>query len=270
MEFTAFVTEEEFGELDDGQKENYTKQDDGKYLFNLKARDGYALENVQGLRNSVEAARGERDTALGKLKAFGDIEPSTVTEALAKAKRLDELDPDAEAAKANEALEEWKREYDTSTKSEFQTQVDSEKTRADGYRDQAANLLVNVTATQEMMSEEIKGRPKVLIPILLSMSRIVEEKGVLDYRIVNPETGNDRIGKDGNPLRWREQLLEMRADEEYSGCFDGTGQSGGGKEERTDSGSGGTPKNRKDMSAQEKAAFVQKNGIDDFMAIPWE
>ena len=51
----------------------YVKGQDGRFFLDVDAVEGFALENVDGLRNTVKATRDERDALAVKIKAFDDI-----------------------------------------------------------------------------------------------------------------------------------------------------------------------------------------------------
>lgn len=266
-EFQPYLTEEEFTKAEESLQESYVRRDDGRYFLKVVERDGVALEDVKGLRSTVEATRSERDKAVSKLKAFGDVDPTAIKDALSKAEKFDGLDPEAEAGKLKKQFDSWKEEFQSAQTEEWQGKLKGVEDVLTARTQQLGQVLVEAQATQVMMHPEIKGRPGVLIPVIKTMTDLVEENGNLRVRILNPKTGHERIGKDGTPMEFEELFTELRANPEFAGCFDGNNQGGGGSQEGSDTGATGNYK-RSEMDEKQKADFIHKNGIDAYFQLP--
>lgn len=266
-EYQPYLTEDEFSKAEESTQGSYVRRDDGRYFLNVVERDGVALEDVKGLRSTVEATRSERDKAIQRLKAFGDVDPKAIKDALEKAAKFDDLDPAAEAGKLKKQFDSWKEEFQTAQTEEWQGKVSGVEEVLMARTKQLGQVLVEAQATQVMMHPDVKGRPGVLIPVIKTMTDLVEENGNLRVRILSPKTGHERIGKDGSPMEFAELFKELRANPEFAGCFDGNNQGGGGSQEGSDTGTPGNYK-RSEMTEKQKADFIHKNGIEGYFKLP--
>ena len=279
MALAPFLTEEEYSkiashiesEVGKALGVEYRKGDDGKYYLVVQEQDGWALENVTGLRNSVEATREERDQALAKLKKFGDVDPAKLPEILDKAKKFDEMDPDAEIGKLKTQFEEWKEELLQQKDQEKEEALAAERQRAERLKAAYEEKAIVAEATSIMSAPEIKGNPALLLPIIRDMTEVVEEDGQFRVRVLNPtKPGRERIGKDGGPMTLEELIHELRQDEKYAGAFEGSGKSGGGTPPEGGGTGGGEfgAKKRSEMTDEEKAAFIHERGMEEFTKLP--
>jgi len=278
MAIEILLTEEEFNAQADHINSEaakalgieYQKADDGRYVLVGVPKDGFAVENVTGLRNTVEATRMERDDAKKIAESYGGIEPSEIRSALDKAKKFDELDPAAATGKLKAQFEEWKTDFSKTKEEEFRGQLTPVTEERDAYRRQLDATLIEADATTIMAKESIKGNPALVLPLLRPLTDTVLENGKLRVRVINPETGSERVGKTGGAMTMEELLLELRGKEEYASAFGGTGKSGSGTPPEG-SGSGTPPKEglyRSEMSPAEKARYTHEHGRDAFQSIP--
>lgn len=282
MALPAILTEEEYTKLaphlaSEAVKAlgvEYAKGEDGRYVAVVAGRDGYALENVQGLRSSVEASRAERDAAQAILKRYGELKPEDVAAVLDKARKFDGLD--GKVADAKRQFEEWREEHAKTTAEQTAAKVAAVAAERDGYRSQLEQHLIVGQATQILADPQIKGNPALLLPIIRDTTDAVEEQGedgrkVLRVRVLNPaKVGRERIGKSGGPMTLEELVGELRLDSRYAAAFEGSGSSGGGTPPggggRTDL--GGFPANRSKFTLAQKVKFVSEHGQKAFLDLP--
>jgi hypothetical protein len=194
--------------LPDAQKDLYEEASDGK--FHLLAE---GVEDVGGMKSALEKERKARKDAEKKLARLGDIDPEEV-------ERLR-----AEAEDRAESEEDVEKKIVTLTKKH-----DREKTELEGKvlaRDKKIHQLVLENTAKDAI-ETAGGKPKVLLPHVLAKAKVIEEDG--DFvPIVVDEKGNERTAKSGDKrFSLEDFVLELKADDEFAGAFNGTGASGSG------------------------------------------
>jgi len=274
MALKAYYTDAELDEIKDhlGSEPvkalglEFKKDDAGHNILAVSPRDGFALENVTGLRNSVERTREERDAALAKAKAIGDLDPSKLPDILDKARRFDSLDPEAAAGKAKAQLEEWKKEYTTKVGEEHTQALAAVARQRDALQGQLAKELIESRAMQVLA--RVKGSPDLILPVIRNMTdAVLDEDGNMKVRVLNPlKPGQERIGKDGEPMGLEELILdEIKQDPRYAPAFGGSDKSGGG--EGAGSGGGGNFR-RSTMTALQKSQYIREHGRDQYHKLP--
>jgi len=268
MALKAYLTDDEHSKLDEAQKGLYAKDAEGRHLLQVEGRDGFALENVQGLKSTVEALRSESNTLKGKLKGFGELTPEQAAEALRKATEYDAIDPKAEAGKLKEQYETRTREALAAAGKEWEARVKAAEERVQAQSQQLNRLLIETAVTTTTSDPSIKGKAHMLLPAIREITRVVEDNGTARVSVLNPETGVERVGAQGKPLTIPELLLEMRADERWKGAFEIAGPAGGGGAPAGGAPGGTGGKKVSEMSVEEKAAFVHTQGKAAFEALP--
>lgn len=194
--------------LPEGQKGLYVESEDGKFRL-----DAEGIEDVGGLKSTVDKLRKERKELTEKLKKVGDIDTEEFERLRAESEQRAEKGDDLEKRLAT-----------------AQKKFDREKAELDSKllaRDKKIHQLVAEDKAREAI-ETAGGRPKVLLPHVLTNTKVIEEDG--DFvAVVIDEKGNERTAKSGDKRFSLEDLvLELKADEEFASAFNGTGASGTG------------------------------------------
>lgn len=261
MALKAIVTAEEHAALPEGLRGEYVERD-GKFFADITPVDGYALEDVSGLKSTL----GKKQTRLDQLEKevvkYKDLDPDKARAALSELEELRKLDPDKEADKiANTKFEAAKSQLLT----KHEKELSDERARAEKYRNKIDELLRDQRATVELAKH--KGSIKLLLPHIRNHTRVVEEGDDFKLEVIDA-SGNIRIGNSkGEPMSLEDLILEMRNSEEYGRAFEGDGKSGSGKLPGT--GHGGTPGlKRSQMTAQQKHEYQQKHGQAAFLKLP--
>lgn len=194
--------------LPDAQKELYDEGADGK--FHLLAE---GVEDVGGLKSALDKERKARKEAEAKVKKIGDIDPDEYERLRAESEERSEKEGDVEK-KLTTAQKKFDRE-----KAELEQKVLA--------RDKKIHQLVLENTAKDAI-EAAGGKPKVLLPHVLTKAKVIEEDG--DFvPVVLDEKGNERPAKSGDKRFTLEDLvLELKADDEFAGAFNGTGASGSG------------------------------------------
>jgi hypothetical protein len=235
----------------------FYKEADGKFILDVESVDGFALEDVSGLKNTL----GKEMTLRKKLEKdvikFKDIDPDKARDALARLEELGNIDPAKDADKiVAERLEAAKRQL-------LEKHGEELKTR-DGRIGQLTktveSLLIDQAATVALA--EAKGSVELLLPHVQRHTRVREDGDRFVVEVVDKD-GNARIGNSkGDPMTIADLVQEMRKSEAFGRAFDGDGQSGSGmppnKSGESGGNRGGIPKSWADAKTdEEKAAFLK-------------
>jgi len=216
----------------------------GKFWLDVDPVGGVELDDVSKLKNSLSAARAERDEAKTKLKPFSKIEdPEAALEALEKVKDMADWDPDKEVAekvKAREAQLIKAHEADLAKANK----------RGENAEGQLKDVLVKNAAMEAIQAAG--GKIKLLLPHVLQSVRMKQnDNGVYITEVVG-EDGLQRIGdSQGNPITIPQFVDELKGSEDFDSAFNGTGSSG--------SGAGG--EGRKQTTTTEKKTEADEAGF---------
>lgn len=251
----AMLDKEKFETLDDVTKALY-KEKDGKYILDVQKTDGLGLEDVSGLKSTVEKLRASERVLQGEVKTAGDalkVAQSSHKEAMTKYDGID-----AEAArsalgkiaeiknwdgetKVKEAVTVAVQEVEQKAKIRLEEVVVQHTTIVDG-------LQVDLKESQDQLQEAIVtskiieaisvegGNVSVLMPHVKSQVKMVKDGHGKWKPEVQKEDGTPRIGDSaGNDMTVTQLVQEMKTQDTFAGCFSGTNQSGTGKQNSSDS-----------------------------------
>lgn len=221
--------------------------EEDRFVFDGITVDGWAVEDVAGLRRTVETTRGERDGFKADLKTFEGLDVTEYQRLMAKKKEIDEWDPtndDAFKTRLEEANATWQTKYDTD--------LGAEKKRGD-ESDVKYKMHLRTSAAIEALSKHAPKGVTVLLPHLLNKLGVYENENGKEVVWVVGKDGRPKItqkaGQQGN-MTPEELVLAMKELEEFAPNFPGTGASGGGA---TGGGTGkGTVKVDPNLSAVER------------------
>ena len=231
----ALVTAEEHGTMDTAVQALY-KEDGDAFIVDVTPVDGWALENVKGLKSSLQKERSRGDTGsklADELQAkFKDIDPVKAREALDKMKELEDWDPEKKLAEA-------KSQFEASLTSKFgkDKEVLVTKHSADmealnkKYSTVSGQLRTSIVDAEAIRAiSEAKGATELLLPIVRSAVRMVEqEDGTFKPAIMDGE--QPRLSPKSGSTDWMsiaEYIEELRQTDAYARAFDGSGASGSG------------------------------------------
>lgn len=230
---------------------------DGKFVIDGVAADGWAIEDVAGLRRTVETTRNERDTLKTRLKAFDGVDASEYSRLQAKKAEIDGWDPtndDAFKTRLEEQNATWQTKYDADTKKARDAETASEA-RYQTFR-------MRADAVAAISKHAPKGVTVLLPHVLGQLGVFPTEDGKADNVWVRGEDGRPRItqkaGEQGN-MTPEELVLAMKEREEFAPNYPGTGATGSGA---TGGGSGtGTVKVDPKLSPTERLKAARRLGL---------
>lgn len=254
----AFVAKLE--DVPEAQRELYVEDTDseGKARFKLDA-DG--LEDVTGLKNTVKALRKENGDIKKKFEPFAEIAEDADIEAILQVGR-----ETLEARKTGKPAPEVE-----SVTKQLNTAHAKEKAKLQGTIDAQTETLREVLIEQEVKSvlgeKDTKGNAALLLPVVKERAKVVEydDNGKKKFRAsIIGEDGHERIDGKGKPFTVKALLAELKATDDYSDAFDGTGASGSGA---TTDGGGRTPTPPRTPAAPVDDAKAAKRRSQDYQQI---
>jgi len=195
---------------------------DGKFFLQVKPVDGWDLQDIGGLTNSLKAERNLKTQLERQLAPFKDLDPTTartavvqlaefegLTPAEAKALKteLDGLKALPKGAKLEEQISSavtaakagWEHALG-SEKTQWQTQLEAEKAAAVALRAQLKILLVDNDIKTELGKVKLVDGVQPAAEMLLSKSiQTIEKDGRLQ-RVVVDAAGEPRFKLEGTSL----------------------------------------------------------------------
>lgn len=220
MSLKLLITKEEFGSLNELIQAEYIQQADADdYTLDTVKAGGLAVENVDGLKRTVNTLRNELATAKTSLETFKGIEdPEKAIVALSKYDEIENWDGDQKIKETVQA------QVATITKrhTEETKKIQNNLTNAEK---QLKNSLVISSATTAL--QEAKGNVRLLLPHVLNRVTM-EQTNDGQYRAqVLDEAGQPAIGDgQGNPMTIPQLVSELKQNEAFAAGFDGTGSTG--------------------------------------------
>ena len=216
--------------LPDSVKELYASRD-GKYVLDVETVGDFALENIGGLKHTLQEWKAKHERQREKLDAFGSYTPEQVEAALAK---LAEPEPTPAGDKTP-----W-REAKTALEAKI---AQLEKLAGDLEKKNEATVgqlrkqLVDNASLEAI--NKVGGNAKMLLPALRNIVDMRPKDGTDEWQqVILDEHKNVREDfRNGQmvPLQVTDLVAELRQDSEWSGAFPSSGASGSGSRTGTSS-----------------------------------
>lgn len=192
----------------------------GKFRLQVEGVDGFALEDVGGLKKALTTERGNASTYAKQLKAFEGLDATKAREAI-EAMELGGAKNDEET---KTLLDNMKKQLGDKHGLEI-TALDAKMAN---MKKQLVGGLVDGAASKAFA--KLGGNAELLMPHITSQTEVREVDGVFQAVVIDKE-GNPRIsskaGSTGN-MSVGELVESMRGNETFAGCFKGSGATGGG------------------------------------------
>jgi hypothetical protein len=189
-------------------------------------KDGWAIEDVKGLKSALVEARSERDAAKAAAKAFDGLDPAAAAEAREALEKLK-----AGQLKGSKEIDEWK--------AAVEKKVAEERAKLEG------KLTARTAALRERMIQgelapvvaKLGGAEAMDAIMTLAKQHIridEDDAGNLKHSIVDA-SGKPRLAKksgSSDPMGFEELIAEMRDASSTRGLFKApaAGGSGGGSQ----------------------------------------
>jgi hypothetical protein len=232
MPLDAVVTD--ISTLEETVRPLYT-QKDGKFVLDVKPVDGFALEDIRGLRGALDSERAAKGTLESKLRAFDGLDPAAARQAIATAQMYGEITPDqAKAALADVArltaidpakeadkivqskVDAAKRGLQgefTSKENEYKGQIEALTGKANGLTEQLRTLLVSNEIKAQIARLKVVDGLEDAAELLAEKSiRTVEKDGKFQVQVVDAQ-GNMRhkiVGTEAVPMTVADLMDEIK------------------------------------------------------------
>jgi hypothetical protein len=232
MALKAKITAEVYAKLPDVLKAEYTERD-GAWILVVDAVDGLALEDVGGIRRSLENERKTTRELKAQILSFEGLDPEKAREALTKVGEMSSWTPEQKV----------KEQIDAQVKQVNEKWTGEVAKREAVIKDLSAQLedALIVSAATKAITDK-KGRLRALLPHVTKSMRLVKnEKGKLVARMVD-ERGTELISRKSNddtPMPVEEYVERLREDEDFAPMFDAPAASGSGGQNGNARGGGG-------------------------------
>lgn len=229
-------------DLDENLQPLYAEQKEGpakgKFLLQVEGVNGFALENVDGLKRALSTERSAKEEAEAKLKDFGDLNPDEARKAIEKAERLSKIDPEKEADKiVEERVKAVREKMEAAHKAELE-KLTGERDSLSKEVEQGARLAAKAAAFDKHGA--IPERRAALDAYVDRYLRTEVVDGKRVTKVVDDD-GNPRIANDGTTMDVARFVEELRNDESFAPFFKGVEKTGGGTPNGR-SGAGGSGK----------------------------
>lgn len=235
--------------IDDATKALYVEKD-GKFILDVDPVDGFALEDVNGLKTALGKERTTREKLERDVVKFNDLDPDKARSALTELEELKRLDPNKEADKiANSKFEAAKAQL----LEKHTAEVQALKDRDSQLTKTIEGLLIDAAATSALA--EAKGSVELLLPHVRAHTRVKETDGKFTVEVVDKD-GNAKIADaKGTPMDIKGLVAEMRQSDAFGRAFEASGNSGTGKQPGN-GGVGGGQKGNFGGSREERTAAI--------------
>lgn len=263
----AKINKEDFEGLSDEVKGHY-KEDGDNYVLDVGSVDGFALENVTGLKSTVEKLRTTEKNLNSELKnvksnyasfqeQFKDIDAEQARNALAKIDEIKDWDGETKVKEAVAVAEKRLQNQIEQLSSQHKTKVEELEDSLADSQSQLQDAIVNSKIIESITKEG--GNINLLMPHVRSQVQMVKDSnGKWKPEVINKD-GNMRIGdSQGNPMTITQLVQEMKSQDTFAAAFPGANSSGSG--DSGDKGDGKPPKNTsksKTISSSDRKAVSE-------------
>lgn len=239
-------------------RNEYTKQDDGKYYLSVEDIDNHP--SLAGLKSALGKERGSRGALEKEVKAWKSLgkTPEEIAEMVAAVEETERKKAEAAGDHAKilkQHQDSWAKEK-ASLEAELNAARSSERGAVVGER--LLGALSKAGATEEgaeLLPDRLANRIKF---------ETIDGKRVLKIMAADGETPLAGKGADGAATL---DDLVVEAKTKYPSLFKGSGAGGSGKQ--PDHNAGGTGITRKSdlKTEKDRAAYVEKNGLDAYKSL---
>jgi len=248
-------------EVDENVRGFYKETDNG-FILDVEANDGYALEDVGGLRSALSKERAlkqEAEKRAGQYSKLGDLDADTIEQKLNRLQELEALDPTKEADKIADAKLKSLQEQ-MSTK--HQKELEALKGEAGKYQSQLNRVLIDDSAKSAILAAGGDADTVTFMLPYVKESLRLRDAGEGFITEVVDANGHPQIGdSNGNPMTVGQLVESMKSQATWSKAFPGKNKSGGGRSSDITGGTSGTSGvKRSEMTTKEKSAYVATHG----------
>lgn len=228
MGFKPRLTTDALNALPEAQRSFYVPREghEGEHVLDVDQVDGWALEDVGGLKNTLSAVATKRDEFKSRLEQFKDIDPNKAREALTRVEQMKDWTPTEEVqARINARVEEVKTAMETDLTTARQAAAELEKQVEQYVLDDAIDKAI---ARHKM----VDGGPDLMRPHVRQLVELAKVEGGGYAARVKGADGQHRFSmKQGSGAKHMDvdELVDAMAKEpRFKVLFAGSGASGSG------------------------------------------
>ena len=227
MTLQALLTAEEHAKLPDHFKPEYKLNDKvGRYVLDTAPVDGWALEDVKGLKAMYSEKSEALKAAKTKLTEYEGLDPAAARAALERIETLGEL---GDKGKVEQRIETIKAQYEAKTKADLEKRDGDIKS----LTAQIEKLLVDGEVARILSKPEVRGSFPLLIGSIKERVKVErDDRGGFVAKVYDPKTGAPMLSqKQGDSgLMGLEEFItgQLRPQSEYAPAFAGSGNTGSG------------------------------------------
>ncbi len=249
MALKAIISKEKFEALSDEVKEHYTERE-GKIYLDVTKVEGLAVENVDGLKSTVEKLRTEKTALIADVKTAETVGDAAVTKFEELKTKFDGIDPvlAKSALSKIDEIKDWDGETkvreavmlaEQTVQSKMQAKLDEvvtqNTTKVEGLtkelvdsQDQLQEAVVTSKIIEAISKEN--GNVDVLMPHVRGQVVMVKDAHGRFIPEVQKADGTPRIGDSaGNDMTITQLVQEMKTQDTFAGCFKGVNSTGSGQ-----------------------------------------
>lgn len=227
-------------DIPSGMQDHYTQQDDGTFLLEVQPIQGHALEDVTGLKRSLDSEQTRFNRAhsfLTKVLGFewnaeksryegDDFDLDDLRQAQKRLEELEKIDP---AKEADKLAEEKARQMAQSMERKLKREQEAIREERDALLTQLEQEMITREATQAIAGAN--GSVDLLLPLVEREAYLERgEDGSMRVLLKDPKGGHRLTMEKGEtgPMTLTERIQELSADPTFKRAFDGINRSGGG------------------------------------------
>ena len=203
-----------------------------RFVLQVDGADGFALENVSGLKSTLGKLKDRADKAEAGLKRFSSLnaEPDAIAENLAELESLRETKQYESTAVVN--LRNEMEQMRKSAKAETDKAIAPINALSESRLAQIKELLIDNELSSAI--SEAGGSAKLLMPVLRNEVRAVtDDEGRVKVQIVDGEGTPRVMGTNLDPMTFGALVEEKKSDPDLAVAFSSAGSSGGGSQPDT-------------------------------------
>jgi len=209
--------------------EHYTEEG-GRFVLAVSAAEGYALENVAGLKSSLAKERENVKKMAAASKAYEGLDPAEAREAIAKVGEMADYTPEE---KVREIVAAKEKQLAAKHGAELEKVAAEEA----AIKSQLENNLVKAAAVEALNAHS--GNVELLLPHVMQKARMVKGTEGKYIAEVIDANGTPRVTMAAGstaPMGIEELVTEMRENAAYAPAFAGSGATGSGAASSTAAG----------------------------------
>lgn len=191
---------------------------EGRYVLDVTPAEGWALEDVAGLKRTLEDRKGREKEARDRLARFEGLDPDEARAAIARP--------------AGKDSEESRTKLRAELEEKHQRERQLLEARAANFEGQLKSKLIDAEAARLLASEGLRGSYELLIgPIRNRVQAEVGDDGAITVRVLEADKSTQMYATRGSkvePASIEDLVRSMKSDAQFMRAFDGSGATGGG------------------------------------------